>query len=122
MNDLSRCILLFTASWDFVCAVAMMLSIFTNHINILTWARVSLWIDVEPSDASAMMLMYAIWVANFSVMGFIAYSTDDMLLAGWCYVLEIAMVFTGITREWIEPARGWTTLTFGVMYLVILLM
>ena len=122
MNDLSRCILLFTAGWDFVCAVAMMLSIFTNHINILTWARVSLWIDVEPSDASAMMLMYAIWVANFSVMGFIAYSTEDMLLAGWCYVLEIAMVFIGITREWIDPARGWTTLTFGVVYLVILLM
>ena len=122
MNDLSKCILLFTACWDFVCAVAMMVSIFSNHVNVLTWARVSLWVDVEPSDAGAMMLMYAVWVANFSVMGFVAYSTEDMLLAGWCYVLEIAMVFIGITREWIDPARGWTTLTFGVVYLVILLM
>ena len=100
----------------------MMVSIFSNHVNVLTWARVSLWVDVEPSDAGAMMLMYAVWVANFSVMGFVAYSTEDMLLAGWCYVLEIAMVFIGITREWIDPARGWTTLTFGVVYLVILLM
>ena len=121
MNDLSKYILLFSAGWDFVCAVAMMLSIFSNRMNVLSWSRVSLWVDAEPSDTGAMMLMYAIWIANFCTMEYVAYVTEDTVLAAWLYFLETLMIFIAIVRGWVEPARGWTSLTFGVVYLVILL-